>query len=221
LYRYAPGAGGRVAASDILKDLDLDHKFRLEAGARDRLMRTLGEDCALLEELRVMDYSLLVGVHFRKTAAGAAAASDDAAGSDGEGESEVTVDIGGGGGTGGGSSGINGNGSINGGGGSINGGGGSINGDGGDSLGGGTSDDGSDQHGEVCKALRKLSASFSGKLGARRRSFGHLDPVLSIAPPRTPDGRPSPGGAGGSDAIAHALGDKEVRMGVNMVGCTS
>ena len=51
MYRYAPGAGGRVAASDILKDLDLDHKFRLEAGARDRLVRTLGEDCALLEEL--------------------------------------------------------------------------------------------------------------------------------------------------------------------------
>ena len=71
----------------------------------------------------------------------------------------------------------------------------------------------------MCRALRKLSASFSGERGVRlrRRSFGHLDDVLSTPPARTPECRPSPGGAGGSDAIAHALGDKEVRMGANMV----
>ena len=30
-------------------------------------MGQLAADCALLEELRVMDYSLLLGVHFRNT----------------------------------------------------------------------------------------------------------------------------------------------------------
>ncbi len=32
-----------------------------------RLMDQLAADCALLEELRVMDYSLLLGVHYRST----------------------------------------------------------------------------------------------------------------------------------------------------------
>lgn len=30
-----------------------------------RLMKQLAADCALMEELRVMDYSLLLGVHYR------------------------------------------------------------------------------------------------------------------------------------------------------------
>ena len=30
----------------------------------DQLMGQLGRDCALLESLRVMDYSLLLGVHY-------------------------------------------------------------------------------------------------------------------------------------------------------------
>lgn len=86
---------------------------------------------------------------------------------------------------------------------------------GGSLSGGGSSDDGSEKLEDVCRALRKLSASFSGEV--RRLSSGHIDDVLSIAPARTPECRPSPGGAGGCDAIAHALGDKEVRMGANMV----
>ena len=32
-----------------------------------RLMTQLAADCALLEELRVMDYSLLLGIHSRST----------------------------------------------------------------------------------------------------------------------------------------------------------
>ena len=32
-----------------------------------RLMDQLAADCSLLEELRVMDYSLLLGVHYRST----------------------------------------------------------------------------------------------------------------------------------------------------------
>jgi len=45
-----------------------------------------------------------------------------------------------------------------------------------------------------------------------------LDDVLSVIPARTPELRPAAaGGAGGSDAIAHAIGHTEVRLGVNMV----
>ncbi|EIE18182.1 PIP5K-domain-containing protein [Coccomyxa subellipsoidea C-169] len=64
---------GRTSATDaprpatILKDLDLDIKVKLEEGWHDRLMDQLAADCALLEELRVMDYSLLLGVHYRST----------------------------------------------------------------------------------------------------------------------------------------------------------
>eukprot|EP00884_Botryococcus_braunii_P012486 jgi/Botrbrau1/21238/Bobra.39_2s0036.1 len=59
------GSGGHP--SSILKDLDLDIIFKLEEGWPDRLMWQLAEDCALLEELKVMDYSLLLGVHYRTT----------------------------------------------------------------------------------------------------------------------------------------------------------
>ncbi|KAK9917488.1 hypothetical protein WJX75_004962 [Coccomyxa subellipsoidea] len=64
---------GRTSATDapkpatILKDLDLDIKVKLEEGWHDRLMDQLAADCSLLEELRVMDYSLLLGVHYRST----------------------------------------------------------------------------------------------------------------------------------------------------------
>ncbi|DBA84719.1 hypothetical protein WJX77_004824 [Trebouxia sp. C0004] len=49
----------------ILKDLDLDISLKLEEGWHERLMKQLAADCALMEELRVMDYSLLLGVHYR------------------------------------------------------------------------------------------------------------------------------------------------------------
>ena len=39
----------------------------MEPGLLRRLMTQLAADCALLEELRVMDYSLLLGIHFRST----------------------------------------------------------------------------------------------------------------------------------------------------------
>ncbi|KAK9845785.1 hypothetical protein WJX81_002291 [Elliptochloris bilobata] len=58
---------GRTAAGRgaVLKDLDLDLTIRLEDGWHDKLFAQLAADCALLEELRVMDYSLLLGVHSR------------------------------------------------------------------------------------------------------------------------------------------------------------
>nr|BBC28437.1 1-phosphatidylinositol-4-phosphate 5-kinase [Yamagishiella unicocca] len=60
---------GRPSADDptvIFKDLDLDLQLRLEDGWRDRLLFQLRADCGLLAGVGVMDYSLLVGLHFRR-----------------------------------------------------------------------------------------------------------------------------------------------------------
>ena len=47
----------------VYKDLDLSSIFRLEEGKSEKLIAQLQTDCAFLQRLRVMDYSLLVGVH--------------------------------------------------------------------------------------------------------------------------------------------------------------
>ena len=47
-----------------MQDLDIDFKLVLNAATYDRLMDQIQEDCALLEALRVMDYSMLLGVHY-------------------------------------------------------------------------------------------------------------------------------------------------------------
>jgi len=59
-----------IKESTILKDLDLDCTFKLAAGWRDHLLNQLEIDCRLLEELQVMDYSLLLGVHYRDNDSG-------------------------------------------------------------------------------------------------------------------------------------------------------
>ena len=50
----------------------LEHSLKQSSGVRflgsHRMMRQLEVDCALLEELRVMDYSLLLGIHFKSPA---------------------------------------------------------------------------------------------------------------------------------------------------------
>uniref|UniRef100_A0A7N0UMC0 Phosphatidylinositol 4-phosphate 5-kinase n=1 Tax=Kalanchoe fedtschenkoi TaxID=63787 RepID=A0A7N0UMC0_KALFE len=48
-----------------LKDLDLKFKFCLQQNWYTELMRQMDLDCQFLESERIMDYSLLVGVHFR------------------------------------------------------------------------------------------------------------------------------------------------------------
>eukprot|EP00898_Chlorokybus_atmophyticus_P009134 jgi/Chlat1/9221/Chrsp98S08478 len=50
----------------ILKDLDLEWYFKLETGWREKLLRQLEADCDFLTEQRIMDYSLLLGIHVRK-----------------------------------------------------------------------------------------------------------------------------------------------------------
>lgn len=48
------------------KDLDLDMKLALAKGAHAALMRQIEADAALLARMHVMDYSLLLGVHYPK-----------------------------------------------------------------------------------------------------------------------------------------------------------
>ncbi|CAL8463327.1 g2861 [Coccomyxa elongata] len=49
-----------------LKDLDLDMRLALAKGAHAALMRQIEADAALLARMHVMDYSLLLGVHYPK-----------------------------------------------------------------------------------------------------------------------------------------------------------
>lgn len=59
----------------VLKDLDLRQRFKLDAAAARALHDQLDADTRLLSSLRVMDYSMLVGVH-QPTAGGAVGAVD-------------------------------------------------------------------------------------------------------------------------------------------------
>ncbi|CAN0863210.1 Phosphatidylinositol 4-phosphate 5-kinase 6 [Linum grandiflorum] len=56
-----------IDASTTLKDLDLNFLFRLQRAWYQEFCRQIDRDCELLEQERVMDYSLLVGIHFRGT----------------------------------------------------------------------------------------------------------------------------------------------------------
>ncbi|KAJ7544894.1 hypothetical protein O6H91_09G097900 [Diphasiastrum complanatum] len=54
-----------IDENTTLKDLDLDFVFQLEPSWREALFRQLECDCKFLESQGIMDYSLLLGVHFR------------------------------------------------------------------------------------------------------------------------------------------------------------
>ncbi|KAJ8534144.1 hypothetical protein K7X08_007468 [Anisodus acutangulus] len=55
-----------IDTTTTLKDLDLNFIFRLQKSWFEEFLRQVDRDCELLEQERVMDYSLLVGVHFRE-----------------------------------------------------------------------------------------------------------------------------------------------------------
>ena len=50
--------------SSTLKDLDLCETFKLEPRVREQLSAQLDADAKFLEQNNIMDYSLLLGVHY-------------------------------------------------------------------------------------------------------------------------------------------------------------
>ncbi|MCE3051784.1 hypothetical protein HAX54_050795 [Datura stramonium] len=56
---------GEIDETTTLKDLDLNFVFRLQRNWYDELIKQIDRDCEFLEAERIMDYSLLVGLHFR------------------------------------------------------------------------------------------------------------------------------------------------------------
>ncbi|XP_043816342.1 phosphatidylinositol 4-phosphate 5-kinase 4 [Manihot esculenta] len=55
-----------IESTTILKDLDLNFIFRLQKTWFQEFCRQVDRDCEFLEQERIMDYSLLVGLHFRE-----------------------------------------------------------------------------------------------------------------------------------------------------------
>ncbi|XP_030938570.1 phosphatidylinositol 4-phosphate 5-kinase 2-like [Quercus lobata] len=56
---------GKIDETTTFKDLDLNYVFHLERSWFQELIRQIDRDCEFLERERIMDYSLLIGVHFR------------------------------------------------------------------------------------------------------------------------------------------------------------
>ncbi|KAI7742180.1 hypothetical protein M8C21_029939, partial [Ambrosia artemisiifolia] len=54
-----------IDETTTLKDLDLNYVFRLQGDWFKELIKQINRDCEFLEAERIMDYSLLVGMHFR------------------------------------------------------------------------------------------------------------------------------------------------------------
>ncbi|PWA63664.1 phosphatidylinositol-4-phosphate 5-kinase 2 [Artemisia annua] len=54
-----------IDETTTLKDLDLNYVFRLQESRYKELIKQIHKDCEFLEAERIMDYSLLVGMHFR------------------------------------------------------------------------------------------------------------------------------------------------------------
>ncbi|MCO5568686.1 hypothetical protein L7F22_022385 [Adiantum nelumboides] len=51
--------------STTLKDLDLEFVFKLDQSWRDAVLKQISKDCKFLESEHIMDYSLLLGLHFK------------------------------------------------------------------------------------------------------------------------------------------------------------
>ncbi|KAG9457213.1 hypothetical protein H6P81_001721 [Aristolochia fimbriata] len=64
--RTTDKAEEEIDETTTLKDLDLNYVFRLQKSWYQELIRQIDRDCEFLEAERIMDYSLLVGLHFRE-----------------------------------------------------------------------------------------------------------------------------------------------------------
>ncbi|VDK89510.1 unnamed protein product [Onchocerca ochengi] len=75
-YKRLASKHERAKASPTLKDLDFisEHPdgLLLDVGVYDAIMKTISRDCLVLESFKIMDYSLLVGIHNKSTAKNAA-----------------------------------------------------------------------------------------------------------------------------------------------------
>ncbi|XP_038887304.1 phosphatidylinositol 4-phosphate 5-kinase 8-like isoform X3 [Benincasa hispida] len=63
LGRYTHGDKSKDGIT--LKDLDLSYEFHMDKLLRQSLFKQISLDCMFLESLHIIDYSLLLGVHFR------------------------------------------------------------------------------------------------------------------------------------------------------------
>lgn len=48
-----------------MKDLDLKYEFHMDKKLRESLFKQISLDCKFLESQHIIDYSLLLGLHFR------------------------------------------------------------------------------------------------------------------------------------------------------------
>uniref|UniRef100_A0A6N2KHW3 Phosphatidylinositol 4-phosphate 5-kinase n=2 Tax=Salix TaxID=40685 RepID=A0A6N2KHW3_SALVM len=55
----------KVGENTTLKDLDLAYEFHMDMMLRETLFKQLSLDCSFLESQQIIDYSLLLGIHFR------------------------------------------------------------------------------------------------------------------------------------------------------------
>ncbi|VDM97015.1 unnamed protein product [Thelazia callipaeda] len=79
-YKRLASKHERAKASPTLKDLDFvsEHPdgLLLDVGVYDAVMKTISRDCLVLESFKIMDYSLLIGIHNKTTARSVAEAAD-------------------------------------------------------------------------------------------------------------------------------------------------
>ncbi|RZB97596.1 Phosphatidylinositol 4-phosphate 5-kinase 8 isoform D [Glycine soja] len=55
----------KINCNTTLKDLDLKYEFQMDKKLRESLLKQISLDCKFLESQHIIDYSLLLGLHFR------------------------------------------------------------------------------------------------------------------------------------------------------------
>ncbi|RVW24534.1 Phosphatidylinositol 4-phosphate 5-kinase 8 [Vitis vinifera] len=54
----------KIDSNTTLKDLDLSYEFHMDKSLRKSLFQQISLDCMFLESQQIIDYSLLLGLHF-------------------------------------------------------------------------------------------------------------------------------------------------------------